>query len=196
MRHVAYDQISEWRANPDGYRLPNGARPPPLESSKIKTKQFEQIEKVERKTRDKGQQKTIPFAMNIPTRSVIITLGIFIAFVSVTYWLLKPRSPLEKYGVFFEKTSGESDSLQDLQFYLKREGARIQGPLIHGDQLYITYQYRNEEEVPDAVVRSNVYIHDFVTVRLNLSDKSKPEFRIPTHEGLTINYPPLGYHWP
>ncbi|HEY2857112.1 MAG TPA: hypothetical protein VGJ21_01685 [Terracidiphilus sp.] len=59
-RNMNADQIQAWRADPNGYRLPNGLPPKPLRSSRIDPDQFQQIEGLEWQNRRRARGPTQP----------------------------------------------------------------------------------------------------------------------------------------
>jgi hypothetical protein len=73
---------------------------------------------------------------------------------------------------------------------LDRSGKRIEGPSIADDDLYVRFKQYEHEKLPEIVVRSDVYESDIVRLRLNLSDKSKPEFELVEDRGMGVVYLP------
>lgn len=104
------------------------------------------------------------------------------------------RNLLKQYGVVYEKSYGEHESFQEIQFYWNRGGKRIIGPKISGDDLYVRFKYVAHDEVPEIVVLSRDYTKRYVILKLNFKDPSKSEFEIVENQMMGVHYPPLGYY--
>lgn len=103
-------------------------------------------------------------------------------------------NPLNRYGIFYEKTYGEHIAFQHIQFYWNRDGKKIMGPQITGDELYV--RFKRFENIPQIIVRSKVYKNRMVVLRLNFNDASKPEFELVENNMMGVWYfPPWdGYY--
>ncbi|HEY2857111.1 MAG TPA: hypothetical protein VGJ21_01680 [Terracidiphilus sp.] len=126
-------------------------------------------------------------------KAALLTMAM--AVLALLAWFFYQRwYPWARYGVSYEVTHGESDSFDFLDFYIQRDGRRIRGPSVLGDDLEISYRYRQEDAIPDAIIRSHVWPKRHVILRLNMTDRTKPEFVVIEDGGLDLSYPPLGYY--
>jgi hypothetical protein len=117
---------------------------------------------------------------------------------TLIYTLFRPTNesnPLALYGVYYEKTYGQFDSFQNIQFFWKRDKKIIKGPLIAGDDLDVEYLRADPKEVPEIFIVSKDDSTEHATLKLNFNDPSKPDFEIVENHSLKIDYAPLGYHW-
>ena len=111
---------------------------------------------------------------------------------SASWWtslLWHNRNPLAKYGVSYEKTYGEHESYQTIYFYWQRNGKRVMGPVVNGDDLYLQFQHVASEEVPEIIVRSHDYGSNVAVFKLNFSDSQKPEFEMIQNHMMGVAYP-------
>jgi hypothetical protein len=104
-------------------------------------------------------------------------------------------NPLAPYGVYYERTYGQFDSFQNIQFFWKKGKKTIKGPLLAGNDLDVEYLRIKPNEAPEIFVVSEDDSTEHATLKLNFNDRSKPEFEIVENHELKIEYEPLGYHW-
>jgi hypothetical protein len=113
--------------------------------------------------------------------SVIVVL----LFGTIYWWAY---NPLAKYGVTYTINSGEHAEYQWVNFYLDRDGKRINGPEIHDDDLSVSFKQVDGDNVPEIVVQSDTYRSHSATLKLNLSDRSKPEFELVECHDMKVEY--------
>jgi hypothetical protein len=126
------------------------------------------------------------------TKIVLYLVAATVAVASL-WWVIsvwQNRNLLKGYGVSYEKTYGEHESYQHIQFYWARSGERIKGPEVTGDDLYVRFKSMAGEGAPEIVVRSKDYKSHLVVFRLNFTDASKPEFEMLENQMMGIWYPP------
>ncbi len=104
------------------------------------------------------------------------------------HFIWEPRNPLAKYGVSYEKTWGEHEEYQTIQFTWIRDGKKFDGPSVTGDDLYVRFPPVNGADVPEIVVRSDTYKDQFVIFKLNFTDSTKPEFELVQCYMLDVQY--------
>ena len=98
------------------------------------------------------------------------------------------RNQLSKYGVSYDITCGEHAEFQTVWFHWDRNGKRIDGPMIQGDELYVKFRYVEHDNVPQIVVRSKTYKERSVILKLNFTDASKPGFELVGDPGMHTEY--------
>lgn len=119
----------------------------------------------------------------------ILLIGLSVAiFLSLAVSIWQSRNPLRKYGVSYEKTSGDHAEYQHLWFYLDRQGKRTDVVTVIGEELQV--EFKNSGDVPDIIVRSETNKSSFVLLRLNTSDQTKPPIELIENHNLGVHYTP------
>jgi hypothetical protein len=125
----------------------------------------------------------------ISRRAQLVVIGIALVLScwwGITAW--NDRNQLGKYGVSYNITCGEHAEYQTVWFYWDRNGKRIDGPTVNGEELYIQFKNVEHKKVPEIVVRSETHEDRRVTLKLNFNDSTKPEFELVGAPGLQIEY--------
>jgi hypothetical protein len=104
--------------------------------------------------------------------------------------LLEPPHLVAKYGVTYEKTWGEHEEYQTIWFHWNRHGKKIDGPMLTGDDLYVSFLTVNGTDVPEIVVKSETDKSISAIFKLNFSDGKKPEFELVQNHRFNVRYPP------
>jgi hypothetical protein len=104
------------------------------------------------------------------------------------YYINEQREPLKRYGISYEKDFGEHQEFQFIWFYWNKNGHRIIGPRISGEDLYVGYRYRQNAKIPDIVVQSKSDRLHFVVMRINFVDLAKPEFELLENHMIGVVY--------
>lgn len=94
--------------------------------------------------------------MNIPNlklgwRITLVILGLLALTAVIERLVWNQQNPWARYGVTVTEGYGESDTWIFVNFYLTRNGKKIEGPRVVGDLLSVTYQPRADSSIPDAV---------------------------------------------
>jgi hypothetical protein len=130
----------------------------------------------------------------------VAVASIFAATVTALFagsWYVLDRilNPLKRLGVTYEIQSGEHAEFQNVQFFYQRGQSRVEGPIIYGEDLNITYRRVRNEPFPEIVVGSDVDERRSTVLKLNLTDPKKPEFElVATNMGVAY-YPPWGEYY-
>jgi len=140
-------------------------------------------------------RKAVTFLMRAILYLFAIAVGAALLWWAISSW--EDRNLLKGYGVFYNKSFGEHESLQELQFYWDRNGKRIEGPIVTGDDLYVRFISVAGEGVPEIIVQSDDDESAVVVFKLNFTDANKPDFELIEDQELGVWYlPPWGdyYH--
>jgi hypothetical protein len=104
------------------------------------------------------------------------------------------RNPLERYGVYYQRSHGEHYEITILDFWLRTDHGKVIGPSFIGDNLSVDFPFVAGDPVPEIVVRSGSDLRD--VVRLTMRDGKAVGFHIVDGNQIGVTYSPEGYHCP
>lgn len=124
-------------------------------------------------------------------QSVLRVFVVFFVLVAggwgISLW--QEYNPLTKYGLTYEKTSGDDADLQTVEFHWNRSKKQIDGPFITDEDLYVKFKKVGQNTVPEIVVRSETRKSDYAVFRLNFTDANKSDIEL-VESHMVVEYPP------
>jgi hypothetical protein len=107
-----------------------------------------------------------------------------------------PRESLEKYGVTYKVTTGQSPTFYHVQIQREVGGVVRTGPEIIGSVLSVRYEDLTGDGIPEMIVYSESSKENEVHLQLVTEPGSAFDFRVLRQSYLYIHYPEQGYIWP